>query len=377
MIWLLYMAAVLLISGMVGLHLGRFRAAYTEMTGMMAGMTMGMLNGFLLGFGAAAAAVAFVIGPAMFWGNVFGILFGLGLGAYFGRAGGLMGVMDGAMGGLMGGSMGAMLAVMLSFPDWALLGTGALLGAVYLVGMFGLVLLIEKSAPEHAALHRLAPWFTRAVATEVEEVTAAAEAGGRAAPPGMTGPRRVVRPPAPAQAAPAARSRRVPSPSEQPLAWGGVMLATLMVLGALVLLTNPRGGAFASSAANPASSLQGRTDTGVPLQPEFVQQLQAKAVTVPLKDGRQTLDVLVNGSTMSYTPGVIQVKRGVPVRLNLAITGADPGCGRVVSLQLLGATATAAPGEVTPLDFTPTQAGVFQINCNMHMMEPGYLIVTN
>ncbi len=29
------------------------------------------------------------------------------------------------------------------------------------------------------------------------------------------------------------------------------------------------------------------------------------------------------------------------------------------------------------MDFTPTQAGVFQINCGMQMMEPGYLIVTN
>jgi hypothetical protein len=380
MIWLLYMAAVQLISGVVGLHLGRFRAAYTEMTGMMAGMTMGMLNGFLLGFGAAAAASAFGLGPAMFWGNALGILLGLGLGAYFGRAGGLMGIMDGAMGGLMGGSMGAMLAVMLSFPDWALLGTAALLGVVYLAGMFGLVLLIEKSAPEHAALHRLAPWFTRAVATEVAEVTAAAEEGARGTAAGAVAAsphRGVRRPPAPTQAAPAARSLRVPPPSEQPLAWGGLMLAVLVGLGALVLLTNPTAGALANNGGNPANTLQGRTDTGVPLQPEFIQQLQAKAVTVPVQDGRQTLDLKVNGTTMSYTPGVIQVKRGLPVRLNLQITGADPGCGRVVSLQLLGAKATAAPGEVVPLDFTPSEAGVFQINCNMHMMEPGYLIVTN
>jgi hypothetical protein len=155
------------------------------------------------------------------------------------------------------------------------------------------------------------------------------------------------------------------------------MLLILVVLGALVVLTNPRAGALAGPADGTGSTLQGRTDTGVPLQPAFIQQLQAKAVPVPLKDGRQTLDLLVNGTTMSYSPGVIQVKRGMPVRLNLQITGADPGCGRVVSLQLLGARATAAPGEVVPLDFTPNEAGVFQINCNMHMMEPGYLIVTN
>lgn len=377
MIWLLYMAAVLLVSGMVGLHLGRFRAAYTEMTGMMAGMTMGMLNGFLLGFGAAAAASAFSLGPAMFWGNAVGIGLGLALGAYFGRAGGLMGVMDGAMGGLMGGSMGAMLAVMLSFPDWALLGTAALLGVVYLAGMFGLVLLIERSAPAHAALHRLAPWFTRAVAAEVAEVAARTDARAVAATYPARPTRRVVRPPVAAAAQPRARRLTVPPPTQQPLLWAGIMLAVLLVLGAAAVLTNPNVGVLANNSGGAASTLQGRTDTGVPLQPAFIQKLQAQAVTAPIKDGRQTMDLQVNGTTMSYSPGVIQVQRGMPVRLNLQITGADPGCGRVVSLQLLGATATAAPGEVVPLDFTPKEAGVFQINCNMHMMEPGYLIVTN
>jgi plastocyanin domain-containing protein len=36
---------------------------------------------------------------------------------------------------------------------------------------------------------------------------------------------------------------------------------------------------------------------------------------------------------------------------------------------------TAKPGQVTPMDFTPPQAGIYQINCGMQMMEPGYLIV--
>jgi hypothetical protein len=161
--WLIYAVVVLAVSGLVGLHLGRFREAYTEMTGMMAGMTMGMLNGFLLGYCAAAAA------NSMFWGNIFGILLGIVLGTYFGRAGGLMGIMDGAMGGVMGGAMGAMLAVMVVFPREGLVWTAVLLGLVYIAGMAGLVALIEQSSPGHAALHRLLPMFTRAVAREVEE----------------------------------------------------------------------------------------------------------------------------------------------------------------------------------------------------------------
>src|SRR5215203_3318186 len=163
MIWLVYSAVILLISGIVGLHLGRFREAYTEMTGMMAGMTMGMLNGFVLGYAAGAYFAS------MFWANLTGILLGLALGIYFGRAGGLMGIMDGGMGGVMGGSMGAMLAVMLAFPREAVYWTAILLGVLYVVGMAALVVLIERSAPGHAALHRLAPYFTRAMAEEAAE----------------------------------------------------------------------------------------------------------------------------------------------------------------------------------------------------------------
>ena len=162
--WLIYALAILVISGLVGIHLGRFREAYTEMTGMVTGMAMGMLNGFVLGYCAAAAT------SSMFWGNLIGVLLGLALGAYFGRAGGLMGVMDGSMGGVMGGAMGAMLAVMVIFPPQYLFWTAVLLGAIYIAGMAGLVVLIEQSAPEHAALHRLLPMFTRAVSSEVAEV---------------------------------------------------------------------------------------------------------------------------------------------------------------------------------------------------------------
>ena len=160
MIWIIYIVTVLALSVLIGLHLGRFRLAYTEMTGMMLGMTMGMLNGFLLGYAAA------VLAESMFWGNLVGIMLGLGLGVYYGRAGGLMGVMDGGMGGVMGGSMGAMLAVMLTFPQWAQGWTAVIISVVYILGMMGLVALIEQSAPEHAALHRLLPMFTRVVVRE-------------------------------------------------------------------------------------------------------------------------------------------------------------------------------------------------------------------
>lgn len=36
----------------------------------------------------------------------------------------------------------------------------------------------------------------------------------------------------------------------------------------------------------------------------------------------------------------------------------------------------ANPGEVEAIDFTPGQAGLFEINCGMEMMVTGYVIVT-
>ncbi len=161
--WIIYAVVVLAVSGLIGMHLGRFREVYTEMLGMMVGMTMGMLNGFLLGYAAAAVT------NSMFWGNLSGILLGLTLGVYFGRPGGLMGLMDGGMGGVMGGSMGAMLAVMVAFPRDAQLWTGVLLGGIYVMSMMSLVVLIERSAPGHSAFHRLTPFLARAISIEIAE----------------------------------------------------------------------------------------------------------------------------------------------------------------------------------------------------------------
>jgi curved DNA-binding protein CbpA/plastocyanin len=149
--WLIYFGVVLAASLLLGWHLGRFREACSEMTGMMAGMTIGMLGGFALGYGMTAA-----VGRDLFWGNLVGVLLGAVLGGWYGRAGELMGIMDGAMGGIMGGSMGAMIAAML-YPNWALQWTGVLFGGAYVAGALALTALIESRTPEHAHLHWLLP----------------------------------------------------------------------------------------------------------------------------------------------------------------------------------------------------------------------------
>jgi plastocyanin len=105
-------------------------------------------------------------------------------------------------------------------------------------------------------------------------------------------------------------------------------------------------------------------------------QLEGQAVSAVMgENGTQSLDLTIVGDTMSYKPNVIKVKQGAQVRLNIGIEGRDPGCGRYVVFKGLGAHAIAEPGKVTTAEFTPTQAGVYEINCGMDMMEPGYLVV--
>jgi plastocyanin len=471
-LWVLYGVVVLGVTLVVGLHLGRFRAAYTEMTGMMVGMSMGMLNGFLVGYAASAAT------SSMFWGNLVGMPLGLLMGVYYGRAGGLMGAMDGGLGGAMGGSMGAMLAAMLAFPTWAMNWTGLLLVLLYVPGMLGLVLLIERSAPGHAALHRLLPFFTRAISTEVHEELESPTRSPRSprsplsitdyyallgvvpnadsdriaqayleklaasdaeqvrqaeiafatltdphrrraydavlaanrpvansySPPSKQQTARTVAfatlPPAnnaatirvkprasrqtqqthtPPQERPSAVTRR----KEPPISWVGVTagIITLAVLGVWWLATQvgmPVGvGSQAGNGGGTGTSVLGYANNERNLPETEVRKLEAKAVTVPVaSDGKQNVDLTVVGDTMSYKPRVLKVKKGVPVHFNISVEGRDPGCGRFVAFRGLGAHGLAEPGQVTTAEFTASATGVYEINCGMEMMEPGYILVT-
>lgn|GEM_PF-3092217 len=427
-IWLAYAVVVLIISGVVGMHLGRFREAYTEMTGMMAGMTMGMMNGFVLGYAAGAAT------NNMFWGNLFGVLLGLALGVYFGRAGGLMGMLDGGMGGVMGGSMGAMLALMIVFPPWGLFATAVLLAIIYLGSMLGLVVLIERSAPEHAALHRLMPMFTRAMAIEAAEEAeragssrsaettlgqitnyyallgvqpeadsdtiantylarlAEADQGGveqleqamailtdpyrreaydrrlrESQPDCCPPPRKKARPTETATLA--ANASNGTSSTTSTVAGVATLAAPARQKDSTVLMksqtsrpSNGKQGVPARStkgnAARPVAQKQkeppisavgiviglllvggllgwwamnGISNSGtgagsVPVPPGYSSEMEAQAVVAPIgPDGKQTLDFVVSGHTLSYEPKVIKVKQGVPVHFNVRIEGPDPG----------------------------------------------------
>jgi YHS domain-containing protein len=126
------------ISAGVGIYLLRYRAAVTEMLGMMIGMTMGMMSGIAIGCFMGAAT-------DMFISNLVGVTVGLAFGAGFGSQGGLMGAMDGGMGGFMGGMMGGMLGVMVNISPIAVWVTAAFTTVICLAIYAGLIRLVMKS----------------------------------------------------------------------------------------------------------------------------------------------------------------------------------------------------------------------------------------
>jgi plastocyanin len=107
-------------------------------------------------------------------------------------------------------------------------------------------------------------------------------------------------------------------------------------------------------------------------------QLEGKAVAATLAaDGVQTADLVLDERTSTYSPAAIKVKKGVPVRLNLSNTNGGRDCRSVVDITALGARGFIEAGQPSTLDFTPTQAGVYEINCPMRMVNPSYVVVTN
>lgn len=86
--------------------------------------------------------------------------------------------------------------------------------------------------------------------------------------------------------------------------------------------------------------------------------------------GVQEVDVTVKGG---YSPDVIVVKRGVPVRLNF-YRDETASCSEQVVFGDLGIARDLPPFTTTPIEFTPEKSGVFNFACGMNMLR-GKLIV--
>lgn len=103
----------------------------------------------------------------------------------------------------------------------------------------------------------------------------------------------------------------------------------------------------------------------------FFWLVKTKGVKAGLTSGGyQEQMVLVKGG---YTPDVIVVEAGKPVRLNF-VRQESASCTEMVLLPAFGKSAKLPEGEVVPLEFLPGEPGEYEFACQMGMIR-GKLIV--
>lgn len=86
--------------------------------------------------------------------------------------------------------------------------------------------------------------------------------------------------------------------------------------------------------------------------------------------GVQEIKVTVKGG---YSPDVIAVKQGMPVRLDF-YRDETASCSEQVVFGEFGIARDLPAFQTTPIEFTPQEAGEFTFTCGMNMMR-GKLIV--
>ena len=86
--------------------------------------------------------------------------------------------------------------------------------------------------------------------------------------------------------------------------------------------------------------------------------------------GYQEAMILVKGG---YTPDVILVQQGKPVRLNFR-REETAACSEMVIFNDFGKSAQLPTGETVPVEFLPEKAGEYGFSCQMGMFR-GKLIV--
>jgi len=86
--------------------------------------------------------------------------------------------------------------------------------------------------------------------------------------------------------------------------------------------------------------------------------------------GRQEAMILVKGG---YTPDVIVVERGKPVRLTFR-REETAACSEMVLLPDFDRSAKLPEGEEVPVEFVPDEPGEYEFSCQMGMLR-GKLVV--
>ena len=95
------------------------------------------------------------------------------------------------------------------------------------------------------------------------------------------------------------------------------------------------------------------------------------AVAAAVNDqGVQAVKVTVKGG---YSPDVIVVKQGRPVRLDF-YRDESAGCSESLRIPDFGIARDLPPFRTTPVEFTPATPGEFTFTCGMNMLR-GRLVV--
>jgi plastocyanin domain-containing protein len=89
------------------------------------------------------------------------------------------------------------------------------------------------------------------------------------------------------------------------------------------------------------------------------------------QSGVQEIGVTVRGG---YSPDRIEVREGVPVRLNF-YRDETSSCSEQVVFGDFGISRHLPPFQTTAIEFTPNKAGEFTFTCGMSMMR-GKLVVS-
>ena len=103
----------------------------------------------------------------------------------------------------------------------------------------------------------------------------------------------------------------------------------------------------------------------------FFWLVRAKGVRAAVSSGGyQEQMVLVKGG---YTPDVIVVEAGKPVRLNF-VRQESASCSEMVLFPAFNKSATLPEGQTVPVEFLPKDRGEFEFSCQMGMFR-GKVIV--
>ena len=98
----------------------------------------------------------------------------------------------------------------------------------------------------------------------------------------------------------------------------------------------------------------------------FFWLVKTKGVRAALTSGGyQEQMILVKGG---YTPDVIVVERGKPVRLNF-VRQESASCSEMVLLPAFNKSATLPEGEMVPVEFLPKEPGEYEFQCQMGMLR--------